>query len=81
MPFALSWRAMLLSVVAIPLFSAQSANALRPADRDESQTSLFGHHRQQTCAQTVHERVKAVMDGVPNTHSGKRTVATNRDCR
>jgi hypothetical protein len=67
----------LASLVLTPFRAIQAADQRRP----KSSPPLFGHHRQQTCAQNAHERIRAMMAGVPWVASRGTPTATNLDCR
>ena len=82
MPFSLPRRAMLrgLAVVAYAIPVAASAEVALPAGRGAVSLPHLGQRKVASCAETAHQRVKALMGGVPWPRPDNRPAANNRHC-
>ena len=73
---------------AVPPPCAQSAavardggTTYRPFQRDKDGRDKDGRDKDVSCAQRAHERVKALMAGIPWVRSDGRPAAKNRQCK
>jgi len=86
MPPTISLRVLVLgiaaaaSAVVLPLLCAQAAG-LAQVGESGTMVQRFGHGKELSCAQRAHERVKALMAGLPWAAFDVRPSARNRPCK
>jgi hypothetical protein len=81
MPFTASPRIPLLVLVAAACVAARSLPCAQSAEATHGFGQPFRHDKDITCAQRAHERVKALMAGVPWVRAGHHPTASNRPCK
>jgi hypothetical protein len=68
------------NMVVLPLPFAQGSG-LGQVDESGTTVTRIGHHKELSCAQRAHERVKALMAGLPWASFDVRPSARNRSCK
>lgn len=68
------------SMVVLPLLYAQGAGLPR-AGESGAMMPRFSHGKELSCTQRAHERVRALMDGLPRAGFDVRPSARNRPCK
>jgi hypothetical protein len=83
MTMAVSLPRLLALGLAIAGLAVQPAHAAEPASpggAGQGSVPRFRHDKDLTCAERAHQRVRALLDGVPWPRSDGRPVAGNRHC-
>jgi hypothetical protein len=86
MPFIISHRVLMpglaaaAGMVVLPLLHAQGVGTAQ-VGVPRGGVPRFGHDKEVSCTQRAHERVKALMAGLPWTGFDVRPSARNRPCK